>query len=120
MPKEVKARLRTALKKNSEEMEAAAKRDVGEDSGELKRSIKSEEIKEPGLDLDGLAYKATAGTFYAYFEEFGTSAGRGSSAGRPANPFFFTNYRALKPRFKRRNSRAIREGQKDAIKKNGG
>ena len=106
MPQAVKKRAATALEKNADELVFYARRDAPKDDGELEASIVKEEV--PGLE--GLAYEVKTDKFYSRFQEFGTVR-------FPAQPFFFVNFRALRPRFNRRMGRALRQGIKDALGK---
>lgn len=89
-----------ASAKNAQEMRAAAQRDVDVDTGGLKATIRA----YPAKGTLGTVWRVVAGEvdgsgFQARFREFGT-------VNQQASPFFFVNYRALRPRFKRRSSRA--------------
>lgn len=88
-------------------MRAAAQRDVDVDTGTTKATIKA----FPVSGTFGTVWRVVAGEkdgagFQARFREFGTQH-------QQANPFFFVNYRALRPRFRRRSSRASTLAAKD-------
>jgi len=106
IPQTVKKRLAKAIDDNADEFVRDAKRDVGVRSGRLRDSIVKDEVE----GTEGLAVEVETGVFYSRFEEFGT-------VNRPANPFFFVNFRALTPKFKRRMGRAMREGIKESLSK---
>lgn len=91
-------------------MQAAAQRDVDVDTGKTKATIKA----FPVDGTFGTVWRVVAGErdgagFQARFREFGT-------VNQAANPFFFVNYRALRPRFRRRSSRAAGLAAKDVTR----
>jgi|AntAceMinimDraft_16_1070373.scaffolds.fasta_scaffold10274_6 HK97 gp10 family phage protein len=97
-----------AAKQNAIALRDAAIRDAPRDSGELEDTIKY----YPDRNSAGLIWRVVAGVkassgFYARYVEFGT-------VDQPAHPFFFVNYRILRPRFKSRMARAMRKGIKEA------
>jgi len=93
-----------AQDENADTFIAAAKREVGKRSGRLANSITKKVVK----GTDGLVVRISTSVFYARFEEFGT-------VNRPANPFWFVVFRALRPAFKRRYNKAQREGIKESL-----
>lgn len=101
-------------------MAEAARRDVPVDRGELRESIGVRAVDA----VRKLWWRAFAGRtggallgesggeekgWYAHFVEFGT-------VNAPAQPFWFPNFRALRPRFRGRVTRARRQGVRDAIR----
>lgn len=124
LPDALKDKVRPVLKKNADELVAANKRDVGRISGALADTIVSYEVQP----YDGLFYRVREGArrtiedgitisaadqdagFYALFHEFGTSEAA-------ANPHFFSNYRTLKPRLRRRLNKAVRDGVKASARR---
>ena len=100
LPQALAVNAARAAATNAKEMQAAAQRDVEVDTGGLKASVKA----FPVSGTFGTVWRVVAGErdgngFQARFREFGTQH-------QEANPFFFVNYRALRPRFRRRSSRA--------------
>ena len=106
MPRTVKNRLAKAIDENADELVREARRDAPKASGALAGSI----VKDPVEGSEGLVVEVETGLFYSRFQEFGTVK-------FPEQPFFFVNFRALRPRFNRRIGKAIREGLKDSLKK---
>ena len=110
MPKTVRRRMTEAAKTNARLLKEAATRDAPELTGELKLTIRYYAVKGSG----GLIWRVVAGNVRdeegltrARWQEFGT-------IDQPANPFFFSNYRIMKPRFSARMSRAMTKGVKEA------
>jgi HK97 gp10 family phage protein len=105
-----------AAKANAQALTEAAKRDAPFDETapagalHLRDTIKYYAVDGSG----GLIWRVVAGNIReqdgmqnARWQEFGT-------VDRPAQPFFFSNYRVMKPRFSARMSRAMRKGIKEA------
>lgn len=114
MPAPVKEAIGGALEKNADELVAMQTRLAPVDDGILRDSIEANPASgagRTGVKAEfGLAIHVTAGggdAFYARWVEFGTRSGK------PARPFFFPAYRALRRRMKSRVSRA----QNRAIKR---
>ena len=117
MPKTVRRRMTEAAKANAKALKEAAQKDVPYDEAapvghvHLRDTIKYYAVDESG----GLIWRVVAGNTVdqgglaanARWQEFGTQD-------QPAQPFFFTNYRIMKPRFSARMSRAWRKGMKEA------
>lgn len=120
MPKNVENATRKAMEKSASELVEMMKRLVPVDDGDLRNSIGWTWGDVPagsavilksggGKEYAAMQIKVFAGNdkvFYARFVEFGTKSGK------PAHPFFFPSWRALRKRIK---SRIVRE-QKKAIK----
>lgn len=97
-----------AAKANAKALKDAALADSPSDTGELKTTV----VYYAAPNTDGLVWRVVAGVkgengFYARFVEFGTSE-------QPAQPFFFSNYRIMKPRFSARMSRAMKKGIRES------
>ena len=123
-----------AIRQSAEEIVALQKQLVKEVSGDLKDSIgysmgsyKAENANVRGVqsggpgdpELTAIIHAGTAKAFYAAFVEFGVSSaiagGRFKGAqipARPAQPFFYPAYRALKKRAKSRITRATTKAAK--------
>jgi len=105
-----------ATKANARALAEAAKRDAPYDENAPAGAVHLRDtIKYYAADgSGGLIWRVVAGNIRdengmqnARWQEFGT-------VDRPAQPFFFTNYRIMKPRFSARMSRAMRAGIKEA------
>lgn len=106
-----------AAKANAKALKEAAERDAPFDESapsghvHLRDTIRYYPVK----GSDGLVWRVVAGnantqgglSANARWQEFGTSE-------QPANPFFFSNYRIMKPRFSARMSRAMKKGIKES------
>jgi HK97 gp10 family phage protein len=112
MPALIQKRVAEALEQNADELVEVARRDAPVKTGNLRDSIG----KRPIEGTDKLIWRVFAGKrgpglydqgYYAALVEFGTKLW-------PAQPFFFVNYRAFKPKFKARQSRAIRKAIKES------
>lgn len=109
LPPAVRTELTRAAEANAKAFEAAAEREAPRLTGELRVSVKS----YPANGYQGTVWRVRAGVnggegFYARFVEFGAN-------GVPANPFFFPVYRAMRPRFRARNARAIKKAQRRVV-----
>jgi HK97 gp10 family phage protein len=120
MPKRVELATRKAMEKGAQELVDMMKRLVPIDQGDLRDSIGWTWGDAPvgtavilqgrgGSEYAAMQITVYAGSdkaFYASYVEFGTKSGK------PAHPFFFPSWRALRKRIK---ARILRE-QKKAIK----
>ena len=115
LPEEMQAAIRLASEQGAQEMVDMAQRLVPVDTGSLKASIAWTHGNPPGGSIGFAAgrrkageevtdrisiYAGDADAYYARWVEFGT-------LGRPASPFFFPAFRALKKRMRSRNTRAM-------------
>jgi len=119
LPEAMQAEIRKAQEAGAEDMAGMARRLVPHDSGALEASIgwtygdpptgsigggggsKAPPSQATGTGTDRISvYAGDAKAYYARWVEFGTVA-------RPATPFFFPAYRALKKKNKSRNTRAM-------------
>lgn len=130
LPKVARTEMHRALKQNGQEMVSLARSLAPVEDGDLRQSIgmtfgvyRAENANVRGVSSSvGAAYPelsltvhvGDAKAFYAAFVEFGTkphiNGGKFAGTRHPgaaAHPFFFPAYRALKPRLKRRMSRAM-------------
>ena len=97
LPKKMKAEVKVALEKSADELVAMQRRLVPVDQGDLRDSIQK---RDGNHELSVEVVAGSDKAFYATFVEFGTRE-------RPAQPFFFPPYRALRKRIKSRTSRAV-------------
>lgn len=110
LPKKVRRRMTEAAQTNARLLKEAAARDAPYRDGELRLSIRYYAVR----GTEGLVWRVVAGNVAddngltnARWQEFGTE-------NMPAQPFFFTNYRIMKPRFSARMSRAMKKGIKES------
>ena len=110
MTKTVRRRMTEAAKTNARMLKEAAERDAPVLTGELRLTIRYYAAR----GSDGLIWRVVAGNVRdeegltrARWQEFGT-------VDQPANPFFFSNYRIMKPRFSARMSRAMSKGIRES------
>lgn len=110
LPQAVKRRVSGALEQNAHELAVVAARDAPKLTGRLSVNTGARKV-----DDDGLFWIAFSGVrdgynkgYYAAWVEHGTED-------TPAQPYFFTNYRVLRPRFRGRVTRAYRAGIKDGV-----
>lgn len=97
IPAAMRAQVRPAIDTGADELVAFQQRLAPVDDGTLRASIRKEEGPHMlAVDVKAGSRKA----FYARFVEFGVH-------GRPAHPFFYPPYRALKRRIRSRIGRAI-------------
>lgn len=117
MPKRVENATRKAMEKGAQELVDMMKRLVPIDQGDLRDSIGWTWGDAPagtavilqgrgGSEYAAMQITVYAGSdkvFYAGFVEFGTKSGK------PAHPFFFPSYRALRKRIQSRIKRDMKK-----------
>ena len=103
LPDAAQQHVRKAVEKSADELVDLAKVLAPKETGELAKSIR------PEVDPDGLSARVGSDIRYAQFVEFGTQ-------GRPATPYLFPAYRALRNRIRGRIGRAVKKATDQARK----
>ncbi|MEC9346063.1 MAG: HK97-gp10 family putative phage morphogenesis protein [Pseudomonadota bacterium] len=96
LPANARAEVTKAIDKSGAEVASMAAALAPVDQGDLKASITHQ------MADDGLSAKVGSNEVHATFAEFGTKE-------RPAQPFLFPSYRALKKRITGRIGRAVKK-----------
>lgn len=104
MPHNVRIEASRAAETNAKILAEVAQKDAPRLSGDLRVTIRAYPVRS----ANGAIWRTVAGVkggkgFWARFVEFGTRLVR-------AQPFFFPNYRILRPRFRARMGRALKKG----------
>lgn len=145
IPDRARAEIKKALAESADEITAMQRQLVPVDSGDLRASIRWQWGVARGFVLGGvargtvtlkgdIAISVVAGddkAFYARWVEFGVAAqtagtritnrsgrrrkSQRTTAGQPAQPFFFPPYRALRPRIRRRIRKAMRRAAEASV-----